>query len=104
MAFLRVMRSAVMFCPVVGAIGVSWAPEVPKLLLRFATPKPMEAHIHRFRSAQLNIVFDDAEGRAVVSLHRGGWLLVPHFFEDLSLWNGLARVDVQSAKFRLCGG
>jgi hypothetical protein len=49
-ALLCVMCGAVVFCPVVGLIGVAGAPEVSELLLRFATLKQMELHVHCFHS------------------------------------------------------
>ncbi len=78
-----------MFCPVVGAIGVSGA--------------PVEAHIHCFHATKLDVVVDNAEGHAVVGLHRSGRLFVSHFFEDLLLRNGLTSVDVQCAEFDFGG-
>jgi hypothetical protein len=63
----------------------------------------VETHIHCFCVTRLDVVVDDAEGRAVVGLHRGGRLLVSHFFEDLSLRNGLTSVDVQCAEFGFGG-
>ncbi len=44
-AFLCVMCGAVVFCSVVGTIGVAGAPEVLELLLQFAASKPMETHV-----------------------------------------------------------
>ena len=61
-----------MFCPVVGAIGVSGAPDVTELLLRFTATKPVEAHIHCFRASLLDVAIYYAEGRAVVGLYRRG--------------------------------
>ncbi len=59
-AFLCVMCGAVIFCPVVGTIGVAGAPEILELLLQFVASKPMELHVYCFHLSGLDVVVYDA--------------------------------------------
>ena len=88
-----------MLCEVVPPIGGAGAPVVPKLFLVFVISKPPVAHVHRFESSRQDVVSDNAKGGAVVSLNRGGGLVVPKFFEESTTWYGLACVDVQCSEF-----
>jgi hypothetical protein len=101
--FLCVMCSAVVFCPIVCAIGVTWVPEVSELLLHLAASKPMETHVHCFCLLRLDVIIDNAKCHAVVGLYRHWGLLVSHFFECMSLGDGLAGVDIQCTKFSFRG-
>ncbi len=98
------MCGAVVFCPIVCAIGVAWAPELLELLLRLAALKPMETHVHCFHSLRLDVIIDSAKCHAVVGLYQRWGLLASHFFECVSLGDGLAGVDVQCTKFGFGGG
>jgi hypothetical protein len=50
------MCSAVVFCPIVGTIGVAGVPEILELFLQFVAPKPMELYVHCFCSLGLDVV------------------------------------------------
>jgi hypothetical protein len=97
------MCSAVVFCPIVCAIGVAWAPEVSELLLPLAALLPIETHVHCFHLSRLGVIIDNAECRTVVGLYRHWGLLVSHFFECMLLGDGLAGVDIQRTKFGFGG-
>ena len=64
----------------------------------------MESHVHGFGAFGLDVVVDDSQCCGVVGLHWGGWLLVAHFLEALTLWDGLARVDGQCTKLGFRSG
>jgi hypothetical protein len=54
------MCGTVVFCSLVGMIGVAGAPEVLILLLRFAASKPMESHVYCFCLPGLDVVVHNA--------------------------------------------
>ncbi len=64
----------------------------------------METHVHCFCSLWLDVIIDDTKCRAVVSLYWHWALLVSHFFECMSLGDGLAGVDIQQTEFGFGGG
>ncbi len=55
----------------------------------------MESHVHCFGAAWLDVVGDDAESCAVISLYGRGWLLVSHLFEEVPHGNRLSGNYVQ---------
>jgi hypothetical protein len=59
----------------------------------------MKMHVHCFCLLRLDVIIDNAKCRAVVGLYWHWGLLVSHFFECMSLGDGLAGVDVQHTKF-----
>jgi hypothetical protein len=55
----------------------------------------VESHVHCFGAAWLDVVGEDAEGCAVISLDGHGRLLVSHLFEEMSHGNCLSGIYVQ---------
>jgi hypothetical protein len=53
------MCSAVVFCPIVCAIGVAWVPEVLELLLHLAALKPIETNVSCFCLLWLDSIIDN---------------------------------------------
>ena len=73
------VRCWMMFCPVVGVVCGTRAPEKSKLFLDVAIPQPVETHVHGFGAFWLYPFVEDAFGSGIVDLDRGGWLFVSHF-------------------------
>jgi hypothetical protein len=98
------MCGTVVFCPIVCAIGVAWAPEVSELLLHLAALKPMETHVYCFCLSQLDVIIDNTECRTIVGFYWHWGLLVSNFFECMSLGDGLMGIDIQCTEFGFDGG
>ena len=69
-SFFLVVGAAMVLCPVVAKVGRAGAPIISELFLCIAVTQPPKMHVHGFGSARQNIVGDNTEGGAVVSL---GW-------------------------------
>ncbi len=63
----------------------------------------MKTHVHCFCLLRLDVIIDDAKCRAVVGLYWHWGLLVSHFFECMSLGDGLAGIDVQRTELGFSG-
>ncbi len=50
-------------------------------------------HVHGFGSSGQNVVGDNANGCAIVSLDESGWLLVSHFLKESATEDDFA-IDV----------
>ena len=94
-AFLTVVGCTMVFGPVVSCtICWSGTPIIFELFLVFAVTEPPIVHVHGFGPSGENVVCDDAEGGAIVSLDGSGRLLVSHFFKESVTGDGLASIDV----------
>ena len=69
-SFFLVVGAAMVLCPVVAKVGRAGAPIILELFLRIMVTQPPKSYVHGFGSARQNIVGDNTEGGAVVSL---GW-------------------------------
>ncbi len=58
----------------------------------------MELHVHCFGATWLDVVGDDAEGCAVISLDGRGRLHVSHLFEEVSHGNRLSGIYIQCSQ------
>ena len=93
-AFLTVVGCTIVFGPVVSFICWSRTPIIFELFLMFAVTEPPIVHVHGFGPSGENVVSDDTEGGAIVSLDGSGRLLVSHFFKESVTGDGLASIDV----------
>ena len=98
-AYGFVMNGGVVFCDVIAKVGVSGWPVGAKLLLIVAASEPMKSHIHGLGAFGLDGIGHNTKGRGVVDLNGGWGLGMAHGFEELSLRDGLTRVDEECAEF-----
>jgi hypothetical protein len=70
-----------MLCEIIGALSRTSPPIDMVVVLPDVVSNPIELHIHGFGLFLLYGFIGDATGRAVVSDHRGGRLIVAQFFE-----------------------
>jgi len=72
-----VIGSGVVFCEIIGSIGVTRLPEDVKLALAGMIMQPVKPHVDGFGPFLFDCVIEYASCHAVVSLQGGGWLWVP---------------------------
>ena len=88
------MGGAVMIGPVVSQVCCAEPPEEVELALGFTASQLVKLHVHCFDLPWLNVACDNSKGGAIISLHWCGWLWMTHFFQELSLWDCLACIDI----------
>ena len=94
-----VMDGCMMFCDIVSHISGDRAPIVVELSLGCSTEDTVELHVHGLESTPCNVFGYDASCCCVIGLHRSWGLLVSHFFEGMTCWDGLTAVDEESSYF-----
>jgi hypothetical protein len=85
----------VVVCPVLG----SGIPVISKLALRFAAPKPPEAHIHHLAPTRDNCIVGNSSSCGVVSLDGTFRLGLTHVNECLAMRNHFSCGDKEICKF-----
>ena len=78
------MRSWMMFRPVIGEIFGAWSPENMEVAELDAVLDPIESHVDGARSLLLTDVIGDVVGCQIIGDHHSTWLRVAHFIQECS--------------------
>ena len=70
-AFFLVVHAAMVFHPIVTAVGNAGAPKISELFLCVPVTQPPKSHVHGFGSAMQDIVGYNTKCSAVVGLNWG---------------------------------